>query len=82
VKTINGNTNVYDCFLEKPMLPNWQSSLVHPLFRNMQIQGQPADNSTVSKNKCLEIKKGIARLTQFGFNFISACVIEAEFVCE
>jgi len=82
VKEINGNTNVYGRFLEKPLLPDWELSLIHPLWRNMQVQGQPLDHSASSQNKSLELKKGVARLTQFGFNFISACVIEAEFVTE
>ena len=79
VKAINGDTNVYNCFLEKPLLPDWQASLVHPLLRKIQFAGETADYSAVLENKKLELKKGVARLTQFGFNFISACVIEAEF---
>jgi len=82
VKSINGNNNVYGCFLESPMLPNWKEALVHPLLRNWQVQGQPTNYDAVAQYKSLEIKKGVAKLTQFGFNFISACVIESEFVQE
>lgn len=78
----NNKTDIYKCFLEEPLLPNWQESLIHPLLRNWQIQGQTTNYDEVSKGKSLKLKKGVARLTQFGFNFISACVIESEFLVE
>jgi hypothetical protein len=80
VKSRNGNNNAYKCFLEAPLLPNWKEAIVHPLLRNWQVQGQPVNNDAVAQNKSLEIKKGVAKLTQFGFNFISACVLESEFI--
>ena len=62
------------------MLPDWQEASVHPFLRSIQVAGIPNNYDEVSKTKALELRKGIAQLTQFGFNFISACVIESEFI--
>ena len=76
------SSDLYKCFLEPPLLPDWQKSLTHPIPR-IEVKGlPPTDYSKAFENKRLELKKGIARLTQFGTNFISTCVIEAEFVAE
>ena len=75
----DGSNDVYKCFLEKPLLPNWQELSVHPLLRVIQVAGLPNNYDAISETKSLELRKGVAQLTQFGFNFISACVIESEF---
>ena len=74
------NNDIYKCFSEKPLLPNWQEASVHPFLRRIQVAGIPNNYDEVSKTKALELRKGSAQLTQFGFNFISACVIESEFI--
>jgi len=78
----NNNEDLYKCFSEKPLLPNWQEALVHPLINAIEVKGVPTNYDYITQNNRFEIKKGIAQLTQFGFNFMSACVLESEFVEE
>jgi len=72
--------DIYKPFLEKPLLPDWKELSVHPLLRAITVKDVPTNYDELDQTKKLEIKRGIAQLTQFGDNFISACVLEAEFL--
>ena len=76
------NEDIYKPFSEKPLLPDWKKLSVHPLLRVITVKDIPTNYDEIERTKKLEIKKGIAQLTQFGNDFISACVIESEFTRE
>jgi len=62
---------------EHPLYKDWH----HFLYNKEQVgRGLRGHIIFPDSNKHIEIKKGVCKLTQFGYNFISACILEAEYI--
>lgn len=70
---------------------SYEYSLQHPFYIEWKEFNENKENKAMlrwvrgnvvlpGRYEQIEIEKGIARLTQFGYDFISACVIEEEFI--
>jgi len=73
------NPNSYNFAEEHPLYKDWHNFLYNKeqviLFRGLRGHAILPDSS-----KRIEIQKGSCKLTQFGYNFISACILEAEYI--
>lgn len=64
---------------EHPLYKDWHNFLYNKeqftLFRGLRGHAILPDSS-----KRIEIQRGSCKLTQFGYNFISACILEVEYI--